>query len=248
MNFRSNFLKTSTRFLCIKNEIPEFFKNDSNKLTNPINNYDITNEKKEYNKYTLINNIHYIKELDFFNRLIKIYVDIIFNFSKYPLHVQCLHIFCKNILKEKIQNVKKSKEHKKLLFNSDELNFENLNEYLVNLNDISMKKKKNDQYLNDAFEKVKKFYYCKNVLYALFTLEYNKIIFNYTENLLIKDLQNCFINSTLNNSKYIYRFIKKYGQDNIYIYIIEYSDNLNILKKRYDFIKNIFLNNIQNKL
>ncbi|CRG93222.1 conserved Plasmodium protein, unknown function [Plasmodium gallinaceum] len=248
MNFHIYFFKTFARFLCIKNETPYFFKNGSRILINEKKSYNINYVEKENNKYTLINNIHYIKESDFFNRLIKIYIDIIFNFSKYPLHVQCLHIFCKKILKEKIENVKSSLEHKKVLYNSDNIKFENLNEYLVNLNKESIEKKESEEYFNKVFEKVKKFYYYKNVLYALFTLEHNKIIFNYTENLLIKDLQNCLINSTLNNSKDIYRFIKKNGQDNIYIYIIEFSDNLYILKKRYNFIKYLFYNNMQNKL
>ncbi|SBT75034.1 conserved Plasmodium protein, unknown function [Plasmodium malariae] len=240
----NNLFKISSVCFSSKVEIPHFFSECSKIPVSKYNSCEEMCEKKKHNSndYILTNNIYYVKELDFFERLIKVYIDVIFNYPKYPVHVQDLHIFCRSILKEKVENVKRSKEHKnRILFGSVEPAPSTLNAYLVELNDESEKNEnKTEQNMNEIVEKVKKLYNYKNVLYALFTLEHKKIVFNYTQNILERDLQHCFLNSTVNASKEIYRFIKRNGKDNIYIYVLEYSDNLHILKKRHDFVKNLF--------
>ncbi|VWU53386.1 hypothetical protein HEP_00534400, partial [Hepatocystis sp. ex Piliocolobus tephrosceles] len=54
----------------------------------------------------------------------------------------------KNILKEKVESVKKSSEHKKKLFEIGDVTTETLNEYLVSLNDEKTKKTKNHINMN----------------------------------------------------------------------------------------------------
>ncbi|VTZ68172.1 conserved Plasmodium protein, unknown function [Plasmodium chabaudi chabaudi] len=246
-------LSAARRFIRLfssKLEVPYFFKNDSGVLIKEQKILPCEISKKENEKesgYTLINNIHYMKEFDFYERLIKIYVDVLFNYPKYPLHVQHLHIFGRNLLKEKVDNVKQSREHKNVILGTEDDNTNDLNEYLAELNNTlfynnSSREKKiyTNCQIDNIISRVKEFYNCKNVIYALFNLEHNKIIFNYTENLLLKDLQHCFVNSNINNNRKIYKYINKNGKDNVYIYILEFSKNLNILKNRFELIKKLF--------
>lgn len=144
-----------------------------------------------------------------------------------------------------MKNVKRSEEHKRLLFNDKKSEIKNLNEYLVNLNEAVSKSniKQNTMNFQDAFENIKKIYFHKNIIYAFFTMESNKIVFNFTDDILYKDIENCLINYPLNNNKEVYRFIKKYGKDNIYIYILECANTASILKDRYHCIKNLFYAN-----
>ncbi|SOV74203.1 conserved Plasmodium protein, unknown function [Plasmodium sp. gorilla clade G3] len=242
-------------FFSYKNHvvIPHFFKKDSGRSVE-VNQKKIffCDEGKIFEKgtdvkYTLTNNVHNINEECFYKRLIRTYVDILFNSYKYPLHVQCLHILSKNLLKEKIRNITQSKEHKRKIFPEidNEYDVEDLNKFLVHINNILSTNNCYDMNIknkDNIVKKINKFLNYKNVLYALFTLEHNKIIFHYTENLLINELHNCFINSYLNKNKDIYRFINKYGNDNIYIYILEYAENINILKRRFFLVKNLFFN------
>ncbi|SOS76824.1 conserved Plasmodium protein, unknown function [Plasmodium sp. gorilla clade G1] len=233
--------------------IPHFFKKDSGGIVQAKQKKILfceegkILEKGTDVKYTLTNNIHNINEECFYKRLIKTYVDILFNSYKYPLHIQCLHIMSKNLLKDKIRNVTQSKEHKRRIFSEtcNEYDVEDLNKFLVHINNLLSTNNCYDMDIKNKemiVKKINNFLHYKNVLYSLFTLEHNKIIFHYTENLLINDLQNCFINTYLNKNKDIYRFIKKYGHDNIYIYILEYAENIHILKKRFFLIKNLFFN------
>ncbi|CXI27236.1 conserved Plasmodium protein, unknown function [Plasmodium berghei] len=242
--------RTFTKLFSPTLEIPYFFKNDSEILIKEKKTYPceevIKKENEKERGYTIINNIHYMQKFDFYDRLIKTYVDVIFNYPKYPLHVQHLHIFGRNLLKEKVNNVKKSRDHKNMIFEKEQDNSNDLNEYLSELNDRlfynNKKEKKNytNYQIDNIISRIKEFYNYKNVIYALFNLEHNKIIFNYTENLLIKDLQHCFVNSNINNNRRIYKYINKNGKDNVYIYILEFSQNLNILKNRFELIKKLF--------
>ncbi|SOV11371.1 conserved Plasmodium protein, unknown function [Plasmodium gaboni] len=251
-----NISRQSFFFCSYKNNvtIPHFFKKYSGKIVD-INEkktifYDERKilERGKDVKYTLTSNVYNIDEKSFYKKLIRTYVDILLNSYKYPLHVQCLHILSMNLLKEKIRNVTQSKEHKRKNFDEiyNEYDVEDLNKFLVFINNLLSTNNYHDMIINNNIEniikKINNFLNYKNVLYALFTLEHNKIIFQYAENVLINELQNCFINSYLNKNKDIYRFINKYGHDNIYIYIIEYAENLNILKKRFALVKNLFFN------
>ncbi|SPJ08816.1 conserved Plasmodium protein, unknown function [Plasmodium sp. DRC-Itaito] len=220
-------------------------------LTNNVHNINEEEkilEKGRDLKYTLTNNIHNINEEDFYKRLIRTYVDILFNYYKYPLHIQCLHILSKNLLKEKIRNVTQSKEHKRKVFPqiNNEYGVEDLNKFLVHINNHLSTNNCYDMNIinkDNIIKKINNFLLnYKNILYAIFTFEHNKVIFHYTENILINDLKNCFISSYLNKNKDIYRFINKYGHDNIYIYILEYAENIHILKKRFFLVKNLFFN------
>ncbi|CAD2089248.1 conserved Plasmodium protein, unknown function [Plasmodium vinckei brucechwatti] len=238
-----------TKSFSPKLEIPYFLKNDSKVLIKEQKTFPFEVIKKESEKesgYTLINNIHYMKEFDFYERLIKIYVDVLFNYSKYPLHIQHLHIFSRNLLREKVDNIKKSREHKNMVLGTEQDNTNDLNEYLAELNNTLFYNNREEKkiytncQIDNIITRVKEFYNYKNVIYALFNLEHNKIIFNYTENLLIKDLQHCFVNSNINNNRKIYKYINKNGKDNVYIYILEFSKNFNILKNRFELIKKLF--------
>ncbi|GAW79815.1 hypothetical protein, conserved [Plasmodium gonderi] len=248
------FIKSQGIRLCgTKYDIPDFFikgpKLGSIKMNNlwERSNEEVLNNSK---KNTPISCHQYGKDGDFYERLIRIYVDIIFNSGKYPAHVQHLHIFCRELLKDKVLNLKSSKNHKRILLKCEECGnpeTENLNEYLVHLNDEALKNKKlteNEQ--NKIFETVKKIYNYKNVLYVLFTLEHNRIMFNYSEHLFLKHIQNCFLNSAVSSRMDIYRYIKRFGADNVCIYICEYSNHADILKKRHEIVKNLFFNYKQN--
>ncbi|SCA48706.1 conserved Plasmodium protein, unknown function [Plasmodium ovale] len=241
--------------------MPHFFGNGSETLiTNSSPCNEVSGGKKHrHMNYTLINNMHYAKGVEFFDRLIKIYVDVILHSEKYPEHVQQLHIFGKNLLEEKVENVRRSNEHKKRLLGGEEPKADNLNEYLVHLNrQLAFRKNENIQlrdglcdgfgvrrlaegYQDKVAAKVGQFYNCRNVIYALFTVEHTRILFNYSEISLIRDLQLCFVNSAVNGNREIYRYIRKNGHDNVYIYILECANNMYIVKRRYDAIKKLFI-------
>lgn len=245
--------KRFVRCFSVKNDIPFFLdKNYSTPLKktlkrtdriNEYNNEHVTNNNN--NSLTILNNIYTVQNLDLFDKLIRVYVDVLCNYSKYPPHVQYLHIFCSNLLREKVKNVQRSEQHQRTLFNVRKSESINLNEYLVSLNEtiFNSSLKKEALTLNihqDAFDNLKRFYQCKNVIYAFFTMESSKILFHFTKDILINDIENCLINYTLNSTKEAYRFIKKNGKDNIYIYILEYTNNTQILKERYQRVKNMF--------
>ncbi|EUD66906.1 hypothetical protein C922_02490 [Plasmodium inui San Antonio 1] len=206
----------------------------------------------QWGKNTPLGNIQTGKEADFFERLIKIYVDVIFNWEKYPPHVQHLHILGRSLLMDKVLNVRSSKSHKKKLLNYEEDKLsqnkppqnnplENMNEYLVRLNEAAVRNEKlSEKDKKDVIQKVKNIFNHKNVLYALFTLQHNRILFNFSEHLFLKHVEICFLNSTVSNRMDIYRYIRRFGVDNICLYVFEYADHLNILKRRHEVVKGLF--------
>ncbi|KJP85893.1 hypothetical protein AK88_04480 [Plasmodium fragile] len=213
-----------------------------------------------WSRNTLIGNLQSGKQGDLFERLIKIYVDVIFNYEKYPPHVQHLHILGKergneqysttavhgagrSLLMDKVLNVRSSKSHKnKLLHCEENRPSENMNEYLVRLNEAAMRNEKLSEHeKKDVIQKVKNIFNHKNVLYALFTLEHNRILFNFSEQLFLKHMEICFLNSAVSNSMDIYRYIRRFGVDSICLYLFEYADHVHILKKRHEIIKGLYL-------
>ncbi|ANQ06870.1 Uncharacterized protein PCOAH_00012280 [Plasmodium coatneyi] len=226
-------------------EVPQFFTRGTK-----IGSIQMSNAGEEIDQRKLphwsINtqpcNLHSGKEGDFFERLIRIYVDVIFNWDKYPPHVQHLHILGRSLLMDKVLNVRSSKSHKKKLLNcEDSKPFENMNEYLVRLNEAALGGEKLlEDEKKDVIQKVKNIFNHKNVLYALFTLQHNRILFNFSEQLFLKNVEICFLNSAVSSRMDIYRYIRRFGVDNICLYVFEYADHLHILKKRHEVVKGLF--------
>lgn len=243
ITFSKNINEPLVRYFSINKEISFFFFNNSKILIPKEKDKQeliTVNEDSNLN-YILTNNIHYEKEEGCFNRFIRIYVDILLHHKKYPHHVQSLHLFGKYLLKEKVENTKKSRIHKRRLFEIDESQNEDVNEYLVRLYDESKVIIPEDLKIEEIIKKVKELFYTKKSwIYTIFTLEYNKILFQYTPNVLIKDIHNCLLYSQINKNKDVYRFIKKHGPDNICVYLLEHSDNTHILKNRYNLIRSLF--------
>ncbi|CAA9987004.1 conserved Plasmodium protein, unknown function [Plasmodium knowlesi strain H] len=202
-------------------------------------------EIPHWNRNTPHGSLYSGKEGDLFDRLIRIYVDVIFNCDKYPPHVQHLHILGRSLLMDKVLNVQSSRTHKKKLLKCEENKpSENMNEYLVRLNKAALRNEKlSENEKKEVIEKVKNIFNHKNVLYALFTLEHNRILFNFSEQLFLKHVEICFLNSAVSSRMDIYRYIKRFGVDNICLYVFEYANHLHILKKRHEVVKRLFFGN-----
>ncbi|GAB65316.1 hypothetical protein PCYB_053340 [Plasmodium cynomolgi strain B] len=233
------------RFYASTWEVPQFFIRGSQIGSTQMSHLgEETDQRKlpHWSRNTPPGNLQSGKEGDLFERLIRIYVDVIFNYDRYPPHVQHLHILGRSLLMDKVLNVRSSKNHKKKLLNCEENKpSENLNEYLVRLNEAALRNKKlSENEKKDVIKKVKNIFNHKNVLYALFTLQHNRILFNFSEHLFLKHIEICFLNSAISTRMDIYRYIRRFGVDNIFLYVFEYSDNFHILKKRHEIVKGLF--------
>ncbi|CAI7718969.1 conserved Plasmodium protein, unknown function [Plasmodium vivax] len=227
-------------------QVPQFFIRGSQ-----IGNTQISEAAEEANDQrklphwsgnTPLGNLQGAKEGDFFERLIRIYVDVIFNCGRYPPHVQHLHILGRSLLMDKVLNVRSSKSHQKKLLNCEESQpSENMNEYMVRLNDAALRREQlTDDGKREVIKKVKNIYNHKNVLYALFTLQHKRILFNFSEHLFLKHVESCLLNSAVSSRMDVYRYIRRFGVDNVCLYIFEYADHLHVLKKRHAVLKGLF--------